>query len=131
MAEFFMAFSAKDANAIQASGTVDPTEVFPGSQLVYLKRTPSLAMTAAVGRWRSSLEDEWYVLRVVMSGTVLCEAIMAHRLTNTRGHDGHYEWTGPLKLVDMSIEWIGPLNQADCRPNFGRSPRLRRACRLA
>ena len=40
MAEFFMAFSAKDANAIQASGTVDPTEVFPGSQLVYLKRTP-------------------------------------------------------------------------------------------
>ena len=67
-------------------------------------------MTAAVGRWRSSLEDEWYVLRVVMSGTVLCEAIMAHRLTKTRGHDGHYE---ALKLVDMSIEWIGPLNLAD------------------
>ena len=37
MAEFFMAFSAKDYEAIQASGTVDPTEVFPGSQLVYLK----------------------------------------------------------------------------------------------
>ena len=55
------------------------------------------------------MEDEWFVLRVVMSGTFLCEAIMAHRLANKRGHDGHYEWTGPLKLEDMAIEWRGPL----------------------